>query len=152
MINLQNMINNMNEIMKERSGKEYNLGMLINDLEKYKDSDMVIKLDTGFYPKNFDSWRGSYCELSLTYDLKEKTLAKDLYLEAVESDGETFEGYKGGEFTMNKKTPIHQANYGEWHLYKTIKGEERDLGTRKIVGIKENNGKIIIITRNDEDE
>lgn len=69
-MSMQDFINNLNEMSKIESGKEYNLGNFIKDLERYKDFDyglMEVEFDDGSIPTEFDSWRGSYCELALGY-------------------------------------------------------------------------------------
>ena len=69
-----------------------------------------------FHPTQIDSWRGSYCELALNYkDYTAANLLKSskflkLLINAV---NDTFQGYKGGDFTMNEDTPIWVANYGQ---------------------------------------
>ena len=146
-MDLQKMVDEMNERFKIESGKEYNLGNFINDLYVFKDELLNVEFDDGNIPKEFDSWRGSYCELSLTYDTKGSMDVNTLYKLAYNSNGSIFTGYKGGEFTMDLKTPIHQANYGEVgieigdeYLYK------------KIIGIKKDKDKIIIITKIDKED
>ncbi len=132
----------MNEMQKIESGKEYNLGNLIKDLEKYKDSTILVEFDNGKIPTIFSSWRGSYCELALEYKDEGICFADSLYINAFNANGSIFEGYKGGSFEMDLNTPIHQANYGDVGV--KINNEYNEY---KIVGIKENNGKVIIITR-----
>ena len=132
----------MNEMQKIESGKEYNLGNLIKDLEKYKDSTILVEFDNGKIPTQFSSWRGSYCELALEYKDEGICFADSLYINAFNANGSIFEGYKGGNFEMDLNTPIHQANYGDVGV--KINNEYNEY---KIVGIKEENGKVIIITR-----
>lgn len=132
----------MNEKQKIESGKEYNLGELIKDLEKYKDSTILVEFDNGKIPTQFSSWRGSYCELALEYKDEGICFADSLYINAFNANGSIFEGYKGGIFEMDLNTPIHQANYGDVGV--KINNEYNEY---KIVGIKEENGKVIIITR-----
>ena len=84
------------------------LQQLIDTLSAHPDQDAVFKI--GF--KNPDSWRGSYDEIAFA-PAKDVPLA--LMLKQAEAClGSTFTGYKGGEFTMEKHTPIHIDNYGEW--------------------------------------
>ena len=64
---MQNLINQINNISKINSGKEYNLGNLIEDLEKYKETFKLVEFDNGKIPTDFSSWRGNYCELALEY-------------------------------------------------------------------------------------
>lgn len=139
---MEEWVKQMNEMQKIESGKEYNLGELIKDLEKYKDSTILVEFDNGKIPTQFSSWRGSYCELALEYKDEGICFADSLYINAFNANGSIFEGYKGGNFEMDLNTPIHQANYGDVGV--KINNEYNEY---KIVGIKEENGKVIIITR-----
>ena len=146
-MNIQVFVNDFNNRMKIESGKEYNLGMLIKDLEQYKDEFLVAEFDDGSIPTNFDSWRGSYCELALNYKKEGKCHIDTLYRNAFNANGSMFVGYKGGDFVMDLDTPIHQANYGECG----VKYDNGDYIEKKIIGIKKENNKIIILTRKEED-
>lgn len=146
-MDIQNFVNFMNNQAKIESGREYNLGNFIEDLRKYKNEFLLVEFDDGSIPTEFDSWRGSYCELSLGYTKKEQCYSSDLFRKAFNANGSIFEGYKGGEFLMDLTTPIHQANYGECG----VTNENDDYNHKKIIGVKEENNKIIIITRIDED-
>ena len=48
---------------------------------------------------------------------------------------------------MDLDTPIHQANYGECG----VEYDNGDYIEKKIIGIKKENNKIIILTRKEED-
>lgn len=145
-MDLQKLIDNMNEMQKIESGKEYNLGDFIKELEKYKDYDyglMEVVFDDGSIPTEFDSWRGSYCELALGYKKNGMCYVHDLYVKAFNANGSIFEGYKGGDFVMDLETPIHQANYGEGG----VDDKEGNYDYKKIIGVKEEGKKLIILTR-----
>ena len=144
---MQEFIEQLNENLKIQSGKEYNLGMLIKDLKQYKDEFLEVEFDDGSIPTGFDSWRGSYCELALNYQKEGVCYISSLYREAFNANGSIFVGYKGGDFIMDLDTPIHQANYGET----SVKYENGDYIEKKVIGIKKEDNKIIIITRIDED-
>ena len=135
-MSLQDLIDEMNEKEKIESGKEYNLGMLIKDLEPYKEEFLDVEFEDGTVPTEFDSWRGSYCELMLSYSDKGNISSCDFYRKAFNTNGSMFTGYKGGDFIMDLATPIHKDFYG---------GASGD----KIIGIEERNGKLIILTRED---
>lgn len=140
---LQKMIDLMVENSKLNSAKEYNLGMLINDLEKCDKPKYKIRIEgTNVYPNYFHSWRGSYCELALEPTTEPITI-EELLVQAKEADGKTYTGWKGGEFTMDKFTPIHIAEMGH-----SFFGDER----AKVIGIKKVNKHYEIIIRNDEGE
>jgi len=145
-MDIQILINQINNQSRINSGKEYNLGNLIEDLRKYKGDFKLVEFDNGKIPTDFSSWRGSYCELALEYKDEGQCYSCDLYRKAFNANGSMYVGYKGGDFIMDKETPIHQANYGETGL--DINGEYEYY---KIVGIKEENNKVIIITRIDND-
>lgn len=146
-MNIENFIKMMNETSKINSGKEYNLGNLINDLEQYKDEFLEVEFDDGSIPTNFDSWRGNYCELALNYEKDSDCYSSDLYRKSFNANGSMFVGYKGGDFIMDLDTPIHQANYGETG----VKYDNRVYVLKKIIGIEKVNNKLIIRTRIDED-
>jgi hypothetical protein len=61
---------------------------------------------------NPHSWRGDYYELAFE-PVKNISLG-DMLKQANEAVGATYPGYKGGEFTMDKSTPIHIDNHGNW--------------------------------------
>lgn len=137
-MSLQDLVDELNEKMKIESGKEYNLGMLIKDLEPYKDDFLDVEFEDGTVPTEFDSWRGSYCELMLGYRDKDGMSSYDFYRKAFNANGSMFTGYKGGDFIMDLQTPIHKDFYGG------ASGE-------KIIGIEKRDDTLIILTRPDED-
>lgn len=130
---MQDWVNAMNENMKIQSGLEYNLGKLIDDLEPYKDEWLEVEFEDGTVPQEFDSWRGSYCELMLTYTDKGSMNSYDFYRKAFNTNGSMFEGYKGGHFIMDLSCPIHKDFYG---------GASGD----KVIGIEKRGNKLIILT------
>lgn len=149
-MDIQDLIDNMNQLNKIQSGKEYNLGNLIKDLEQYKNDDYgltEVEFDDGSIPTEFASWRGSYCELALGYKEGGLCYAHDLYIEAFNTNNSIFQGYKGGDFIMDLETPIHQANYGKVG----VEDKKGNYNNKKIIGIKEEKDKLIIITRNEEE-
>lgn len=107
----------MEQAKQKRERDNYNLGNLIEDLEKYP-SDAYVSIEPfGLYPTGFGSYRGYYEDLSIRYTTEQynddvldcgKLLEK-----AKECVGKTFYGYKGGEFTMTKNSVIWLANYGD---------------------------------------
>lgn len=127
----------MSEEMKIGSGKEYNLGMLIKDLEPYKEEFLDVQFEDGTIPTEFDSWRGRYYELMLCYIEKGSMNSYDFYRKAFNTNGSMFAGYKGGYFIMDLDCPIHKDFYGG------ASGE-------KVIGIEKREDKIIILTRPDE--
>lgn len=78
---------------------------LIDFLEK-QDQSAVCEL--GFC--NAHSYRGIYAELAFE-PANNVTVAAMLKC-AKDAEGETFEGYKGGRYTMTALTEVHIAKYG----------------------------------------
>lgn len=94
--------------------KPMNLGDLIDKLEAVIDKDIPIFFQFGHIaPGYFLSYRGSYEELALWVKERGAVSCEDFLSECKSTLGDTFEGYKGGEFLMTRETPIHIADYGE---------------------------------------
>ena len=83
------------------------LGELINLLEKYPE-DQVVKQGFG----NPHSWRGVYAELA--FEPAGETTVGDMLDAARSAVGATYEGWKGGEFTMDRDTTFHIEHEGSW--------------------------------------
>lgn len=102
------------------------------------------KYDTRYTVIYLDSWRGSYAELAFTMheirtgDENVITL-KNLIEMLQDANGETFQGYKGGDFTMSRNTPLWIC-----HGYGISVGNRS--GDTGIVGVKHENNEIIIMT------
>lgn len=77
---------------------------LIERLEK--EPNKFLKL--GF--TNAHSWRGSYSELA--FEPCEGAKVSDMLYEAKNALGKTFEGWKGGDFTMNEYTEVFLSTVG----------------------------------------
>lgn len=66
-------------------------------------------------PDAFESWRGVYAELTLVPAAEGRLDTVGKLLEAArKADGGTFEGYKGGDFTMSRDTPVWADGCGAW--------------------------------------
>ena len=99
------------------------LGELIEKLEAYitldgkKKSERILIDFAGLMPTGLSSYRGYYHQLAIEYDeatwadRKDMRIAKFLKL-CKEAVGKEFTGWKGGEFTMSKDTPLWVANSG----------------------------------------
>lgn len=61
------------------------------------------------------SYRGYYDHLALgwTADFRDRPTVSTVIDILQSADGETFEGWKGGDFTMDRDTPIWVANPGQ---------------------------------------
>ena len=90
------------------------LGEIIDALASVK-PDANVEFDFGgLRPTGVDSYRGYYSDLALSYG--DEGMTSGLLLnELRDAVGATFEGYKGGEFRMDKSTPVWVANYGRSH-------------------------------------
>lgn len=65
------------------------------------------------YPTDIDSWRGSYDELSLSFSSGFGEMKLSAFIELLTSAvGKEFTGWKGGEYIMNRHTPVWVANPG----------------------------------------
>jgi len=81
------------------------LGRFIDALEKCDPQSNIYFDFCGFVPTEFFSYRGFYDQLALGFDNLQKNVADILGL-AREAVGKSFEGWKGGSFTMSSNTPI----------------------------------------------
>lgn len=80
---------------------------LIELLEKFP-SDMRVAEGFG----NPHSWRGVYAELA--FEPVDDTTVGEMLAEARSAIGETYYGYKGGEFTMALDTSVNIDYRGSW--------------------------------------
>lgn len=104
------------------------LGELIKALEGYTRNHEVLLKDIQRreiigVPGKLDSWRGVYAHLALGYGQRKdeyfdpSPTVADLLADAKSAVGKTFQGYKGGDFTMDRSTPVWISNVGEYqHL------------------------------------
>jgi hypothetical protein len=92
------------------------LGDLIDTLEQLN-PELGVRFDSGELIAGFESWRGDYSELSLAPHSHREALSPidtvgDLLAEARKADGQTFRGYKGGDFVMGRHTRVWADPYG----------------------------------------
>lgn len=117
MDNLQELIKKMNEYnQKMRSNTMFTLGNLIDELEKYPRNWEVLIEPFHLVPLSFYSYRGYYHDLCLTYSTREESLGEKMSVGKLldmcnEANGKEFCGYKGGDFLMNRETPIWVSDY-----------------------------------------
>jgi hypothetical protein len=94
------------------------LGELI-DLLKRRDPDEKVRYDFGpFCPTTLDSYRGYYDDLALGFDEIDwdtYPTVKSLVAELESAIGKTFTGWKGGDYVMDRETPLWVANPGDSH-------------------------------------
>jgi len=104
--------NQRNERLK--SSPQLTLGELILKLKVFDSQSKVFFDFDDSHPTRLDSWRGSYCELAINYDSENNLMTVERLLVELESAvGNTYQGYKGGEFKMGRRTPIWADNYGK---------------------------------------
>lgn len=86
---------------------------LIELLEQYKDSSLRVcfDFDDTQAPYEFCSYRGDYPHLAIIRRAhsfsKQWSYCSYFYNSLVEALGQSFPGYKGGEYTMHSGTPVH---------------------------------------------
>lgn len=111
MMDIQRMLDGVDEVMAQiRAQYHLTLGELIDVLEALP-ADTLVRYNDGRSPYTFSSYRGHYRDLALQ-DANGIT-AGTLLVEARRADGQMFIGYKGGEFTMTRDTPLWRSEYGE---------------------------------------
>jgi len=59
------------------------------------------------------SYRGYYDELAFTKSDGPMQLSQ-AQANVLEADGATYQGWKGGQYTMGKHTNVHIADHGQW--------------------------------------
>jgi hypothetical protein len=80
---------------------------LIELLEKFP-TDMRVAQGFG----NPHSWRGSYDELA--FEPVDDTTVGEMLAEARSAIGQTYTGWKGGDFLMTLGTPVNIDYVGRW--------------------------------------
>ena len=130
--------------MMERSD-QLTLGEIISKcetiaLKRYKRSDDTepeVRFDFEYlFPTEIGSWRGSYEELALNFkshDNAEPMSLSDFIKMLKAAVGQTYQGYKGGDFTMSRHTPVWVANYG-------------NSGNTAVIEVVDNDYEVILMT------
>lgn len=90
---------------------------LIDLLREQPDARLVrYSTNTGdgrpLYPDTFASWRGVYAQLTLAPS-REPVTCGQLLARAEDADGAVFEGWKGGEYSMDGSSPVWADDVGE---------------------------------------
>lgn len=88
-----------------------NLGQLIDMFSVMPDKNRVVQ--KGF--NNPHSWRGVYAELA--FEPASNVTVAAMLKDAESAVSTTFEGWKGGDFTMHRDTEIHISFRGESYDY-----------------------------------
>lgn len=83
--------------------------MLLKELIAYlEQKDASVVLSHGFFHPH--SWRGDYAELA--FEPKANVSVGDMLESARSALGATYEGYKGGSYTMGEYSEVYLAEYG----------------------------------------
>lgn len=107
------------------------LGGLILILERSA-QDIFVEYDNGTMPGSASSYRGYYSDLS--FEPCNTPITVQMFLVVAKNVlGQTLEGYKGGDFKMDEKTPLWAAEWG-------------DLGPA-IIGTILKDNKMILVTK-----
>ena len=110
------------------------LGELIAKLEQH-DPDSIVCFESAtfpnYYPGSYDSYRGYYEMLAISRSDIPATVGQFLKA-SLDAVGETFTGYKGGEYTMTRHTPVWVSDYG------SASGDA-------IIDIKQDYGRVLIV-------
>jgi len=135
-MDMQKLVDAMSEMGRmERGNYHVTLGAAIGFTSTLPD-EMDVIFSGGNSPSSPDSYRGYYSDLSFEPQ-SEAVSVKDFSMMLNESLGKTFNGYKGGDFTMTEDTPLWMANYGEC-------GEA-------IISINVSNGALVLTTKDLDD-
>ena len=89
-----------------RSLTQMTLGRFISILEKLPQDKEILNVCRPH------SYRGYYSDLALEKETGTRTIESLVQQLKNECLGQTFEGYKGGDFYMDEHTPIWLAEYG----------------------------------------
>lgn len=132
-MDFQKLINAMNSA-SERSRSNYHLtlGSAIAALSSL-DRAILIGVDTGGGVRELDSYRGYYSDLAFRPSGEATPIG--VVLDALQAAlGQTFQGYKGGDFLMHEKTPLWLSPYG-------------DNSGIAIVGLETQSGVLVFVTK-----
>ncbi len=117
-----------------RSDYHLTLGQMIERLANVP-TNLPVTFDfNGISPDVFDSYRDYYDDLALDYDERQSKTVETLLAQCRLALGSTFEGYKGGDYVMDKDTPLWAAHYG------------RSNG-RAIMGLSILDDRVVILTK-----
>lgn len=95
---------------RTRTQYHLTLGAMIDGLEAMPAS-AIVTFSGGGSPCNPSSYRGYYEDLAFNIQSEPITVS-ELLSEAKSALGETFVGYKGGNFVMERDTPLWASPYG----------------------------------------
>lgn len=91
------------------------LGEIIDAMSSAK-ADADVEYDFGgLGVDGVDSYRGYYSDLALSFVDGDGMKAGPLLEVLRAADGKVYTGYKGGDYRMDRDTPVWVANYGRSH-------------------------------------
>lgn len=109
-MNIQALVDGMNaQMQRTRAESQMTLGKLIAALESMPEGTFVANLHSPH------SYRGYYSDLAFKQEDGTRPAA-DLLADCRACMGQSFEGYKGGNFVMGALTPLWVASYGNCGL------------------------------------
>lgn len=111
---LQAMVDAIGEMgRKTRSGYHVTLGKMIEVLSAAvaNNPETPVMLESGLSLSDPHSYRGYYSDLSFA-PVSNTVTVSEMLAECKAALGETFEGYKGGDFYMGDDTPLWAAPDG----------------------------------------
>jgi hypothetical protein len=88
------------------------LGQLISELEKSQAKTVRIAGPIPMHPQRVYSYRGYYSDLAIEFNSSTPITLETFVATLRSADGHIFEGYKGGEFTMDLNTLMWISEYG----------------------------------------
>lgn len=96
------------------AAETFTLGRLIDALKSLPPDTHVCFDFCGTTPGKLISWRGVYSQLALPPgDGSGGKPVAELIADCEKAVGGTFEGYKGGDYVMDRETPVYVDRYGE---------------------------------------
>lgn len=107
------------------------LGKLIKELEGCDPSAPIRFSDDRQFPGDAISYRGYYCDLAFE-PTAEPSTAGQMLNECKQALGQTFVGYKGGNYMMGEDTPLWIASYGE-------------ASSRAIMGLESKDNEVVLM-------
>ena len=117
--------------------KQMSLGVFIAGLSDFAKDKPVYFDFACLAPTSFRSYRGDYGQLALGYSDEPSSTVAEILEGAQAALGRVFEGYKGGGYTMDERTPLWAANWGR-------------CSDQQIVALRETPAEVWIITKQED--
>lgn len=138
-MDIQAMVDSLGIAMRDtRVNYHLTLGKLIDGLREAP-SDMSVRFDfPDTAPGLADSYRGYYEDLAFEPVTEPRTVEQVLS-QAMLAVGNTFTGYKGGDFLMKEDTPLWVSSYGA-------------SSGCAIIGLKIDEGGVVLTTKDTHNE